>query len=67
MYTEDDLNRVLDDIDRTLNSTSAWLTPRSRGSLLAARDVVERVLDRRRLPWPPLAMDVVTRQIEAAD
>lgn len=67
MYTEDDLNRVLDDIDQTLNSTSAWLTPRSRGSLLAARDVVERVLDRRRLPWPPLAMDVVTGQIEAAD
>ena len=67
MYTEDDLNAALDDIDRTLGSTSAWLTPRSRGSLLAARDVVERVLDRRRLPWQPLAMDRVPSQIQAAD
>ena len=64
MYTEDDLNDVLGDIDRTLDSTSAWLTPRSRGSLLAARDIVERVLERRRLPWPPLAM---RQQVDAAD
>jgi hypothetical protein len=67
MYTEDDLNTVLADIDRTLNSASAWLTPRSRASLLTAREVIERVLDRRRLPWPPLAMDPVPGQIEAAD
>ncbi len=67
MYTEDDLRAVQGDIDRTLDSTSAWLTPRFPGSLLAARDVVERVLDRRRLPWPPLAMDVVAEQIQAAD
>jgi hypothetical protein len=60
MYTDDDLNDVLSDIDRTLDSNSAWLTPRSRGSLLTARDIVERVLDRRRRPWPPL-------MIEAAD
>lgn len=65
MYTEDDLNGVLCDIDRTLDSTSAWLTPRSRGSLLVAREVVERVLERRRLPWPGLAMD--QRQADAAD
>ncbi len=67
MYTEDDLNTVLADIDRTLNSPSAWLTPRTRAGLLTAREVVERVLDRRRLPWPPLAMDLATGQIEAAD
>lgn len=57
MYTDDDLNDVLSDIDRTLDSNSAWLTPRSRGSLLMAREVVERVLDRRRRPWPPLIVD----------
>lgn len=67
MYTEDDLKAVMGDIDRTLDSTSAWLTPRFRGSLLAARDVVERVLERRRLPWRPLAMDVGAEQIQAAD
>ncbi len=57
MYTDDDLETLVGDIDRTLDSNSAWLTPRSRGSLLLARDVVERVLDRRRMPWPPLMMD----------
>jgi len=57
MYTDDDLKDVLDDIDRTLSSTSAWLTPRSRGSLLMAREIVERVLNRRRMPWPPPMMD----------
>ncbi len=57
MYTDDDLETLVGDIDRTLNSNSAWLTPRSRGSLLLARDVVERVLDRRRMPWPSLMMD----------
>lgn len=57
MYTDDDLEALVGDIDRTLESNSAWLTPRSRGSLLLARDVVERVLDRRRMPWPALMMD----------
>jgi hypothetical protein len=57
MYTDDDLETLVGDIDRTLDSNSAWLTPRSRGSLLLARDVVERVLNRRRMPWPPLMMD----------
>ena len=57
MYTDDDLRDVLGDIDRTLDSNSAWLTPRSRGSLLMAREIVERVLDRRRMPWPPLMLD----------
>jgi hypothetical protein len=57
MYTDADLRELIRDIDRTLDSTSAWLTPRSRGSLLMAREVVERVLDRRRMPWPPLVMD----------
>lgn len=50
MYTDDDLETLVGDIDRTLESNSAWLTPRSRGSLLLARDVVERVMDRRRMP-----------------
>ncbi len=57
MYTDDDLEALVGDIDRTLESNSAWLTPRSRGSLLLARDVVERVLDRRRMPWPALVME----------
>jgi hypothetical protein len=57
MYTDDDLVTLVGDIDRTLDSNSAWLTPRSRGSLLLARDVVERVMDRRRMPWPALMMD----------
>ena len=57
MYTDDDLEALVGDIDRTLDSNSAWLTPRSRGSLLLARDVVERVLDRRRMPWPALVME----------
>ncbi len=57
MYTDNDLEALVGDIDRTLESNSAWLTPRSRGSLLLARDVVERVLDRRRMPWPALMMD----------
>ncbi|MBL8691674.1 MAG: hypothetical protein JNL04_21370 [Rhodospirillaceae bacterium] len=57
MYTDDDLETLVGDIDRTLESNSAWLTPRSRGSLLLARDVVERVMDRRRMPWPALMMD----------
>ena len=57
MYTDDDLRDVLSDIDDTLDSTSAWLTPRSRGSLLMAREVVERVLACRRMPWPALVMD----------
>ena len=57
MYTDDDLRDVLSDIDRTLDSNSAWLTPRSRGSLLMAREIVERVLDRRREPWPSLVLD----------
>jgi hypothetical protein len=57
MYTDDDLVTLVGDIDRTLESNSAWLTPRSRGSLLLARDVVERVMDRRRMPWPALMMD----------
>jgi len=57
MYTDDDLEALVGDIDRTLESNSAWLTPRSRGSLLLARDVVERVMDRRRMPWPALMMD----------
>ena len=63
MYTDDDLKDVLGDIARTLESNSAWLSPRSRGSLLMAREIVERVLDRRRTPWPPLVMDAT----EAAD
>ena len=57
MYTDDDLEALVGDIDRTLESNSAWLTPRSRASLLLARDVVERVLDRRRMPWPALMTD----------
>lgn len=57
MYTDDDLDALVGDIDRTLESNSAWLTPRSRGSLLLARDVVERVMNRRRMPWPSLLMD----------
>ena len=57
MYTDDDLVTLVGDIDRTLESNSAWLTPRSRGSLLLARDIVERVMDRRRMPWPALMMD----------
>ena len=57
MYTDKDLAALVDDIDRTLESNSAWLTPRSRGSLLLARDVVERVIARRGMPWPGLVMD----------
>jgi hypothetical protein len=57
MYTDQDLHNALGDIDRTLDTTSAWLTPTSRGSLLAARDVVERVLKRRRMPWGQPMMD----------
>ena len=33
MYTDDDLEALVGDIDRTLDSNSAWLTPRSRGRL----------------------------------
>jgi hypothetical protein len=51
MYTDHELSQVLVDIDRALDSTSAWLTPRSRGSLLAAREVIETVLARRLQPW----------------
>jgi hypothetical protein len=51
MYTDHELSQVLVDIDRTLDSTSAWLTPRSRGSLIAAREVIETVLQRRHQPW----------------
>jgi hypothetical protein len=51
MYTDHELADVLVDIDRALDSTNAWLTPRSRFSLLAAREVIETVLERRRQPW----------------
>jgi hypothetical protein len=60
MYSEDDLKAELADIDRKLESTSAWLTPKFRNGLLAARDVIERVLERRHAPWPAMTRIVET-------
>lgn len=60
MYSEDDLKAELADIDRKLESSSAWLTPKFRSGLLAARDVIERVIERRQAPWPTLHRAVET-------
>jgi len=60
MYSEDDLKAELADIDRKLESSSAWLTPKFRSGLLAARDVIERVIERRHAPWPALKRAIET-------
>lgn len=56
MYSEDELKAELADIDRKLESSSAWLTPKFRNGLLAARDVIER----RHAPWPAMPRIVET-------
>jgi hypothetical protein len=52
MVSDDELRREISDIDGKLESQSAWLTPRFRSGLMAARDVLVSVLERRRAPWP---------------
>ena len=54
MLSDDELEREISDIDSKLESQSAWLTPRFRSGLLAARDVLVSVRNRRRAPWPVL-------------
>ncbi|MBI1776383.1 MAG: hypothetical protein HYR63_13640 [Proteobacteria bacterium] len=54
MLSDDELKREISDIDAKLESQSAWLTPRFRSGLLAAREVLVNVLDRRKAPWPAL-------------
>ena len=54
MLSDDELRAEITDIDVKLESQSAWLTPRYRSGLLAAREVLIGVLDRRRRPWPGL-------------
>jgi hypothetical protein len=54
---DEELEREIVEIDRMLETPSAWLTPRSRGALLAARDVIVHVLKRRKDRWPPLKFD----------
>jgi hypothetical protein len=52
MLSDEELQADIGDIDAKLESQSAWLTPRFRDSLLAARAVLVNALDRRRTPWP---------------
>ena len=54
MLSDNELQAEICDIDEKLESQSAWLTPRFRGGLLAARDVLVTVLHRRQAPWPGL-------------
>jgi hypothetical protein len=51
--TDRELEAELADIDRRLDDNSAWLTPVYRSALISAREVVARVLARRREPWIP--------------
>ncbi len=52
--TETELEAEIVEIDCMLDSSSAWLTPRTRTALLAAREVIVQVLQRRKDRWPPL-------------
>jgi hypothetical protein len=54
---DEELEAEIVEIDRMLDTPSAWLTPRSRGALLAARDVITHVLKRRKDRWPPLRFE----------
>jgi hypothetical protein len=50
--TDEQLEAEIAEIDRMLDSVSSWLTPRCRMALSNAREVVVRVLERRRDRWP---------------
>ena len=50
-----ELEGEIAEIDRMLESQSAWLTPRCRSALLGAREVLVETLSRRNRRWPPLA------------
>ncbi|MBI1779059.1 MAG: hypothetical protein HYR63_27305 [Proteobacteria bacterium] len=49
-----ELEAEIVEIDRMLESQSAWLTPRCRTALLSAREVLVHALERRKDYWPPV-------------
>jgi hypothetical protein len=53
---DEELTAEMAEIDRMLESQSAWLTPRCRSALLSAREVLVQALARRKSRWPALAM-----------
>jgi hypothetical protein len=53
---DEELAADMAEIDRMLESQSAWLTPRCRSALLSAREVLVQALQRRKVRWPTLAM-----------
>jgi hypothetical protein len=53
---DEELTSEMAEIDRMLESQSAWLTPRCRSALLSAREVLVQALARRKSRWPALVM-----------
>lgn len=54
MLSDDEITTEISEIDTMLERRDAWLTPQFRGGLLAAREALVGILDRRRAPWPAL-------------
>lgn len=54
MLSDDEIRTEISEIDTMLERRTAWLTPQFRGGLLAAREALVGILDRRREPWPAL-------------
>ena len=54
MLSDDEIRTEISGIDTMLERRTAWLTPQFRGGLLAAREALVGILDRRHVPWPAL-------------
>ena len=54
MLSDDELQAEISEIDTMLDCQNAWLTPQFRSGLLAAREALVGILDRRNVPWPAL-------------